>query len=152
MAYAYAIANRIDNANRVGHYGVRRNTAPRGTTVNAAATTTQKPIIGHCLRCRRALRVPTADGYGPKCRVMIRKARKAQVVSQYKAHLVAKAEELIEQGALIPLRGRHVFQVIASNGTDTYKTAPQGCTCAAGLKGKHVCYHRIAAHILSLAA
>lgn len=114
--------------------------------------TTTEPA--RCLRCHRVLRSAKscAAGYGPTCQRKVREAAKAEVVAQYKAHLVAKAEELIEQGALIPLRGRHVFQVIASNGTDTYKTAPQGCTCAAGLKGKHVCYHRIAAHILSLAA
>lgn len=107
-----------------------------------------------CLRCGRALRSAksVATGYGPTCQRKVREAARAQVVAQYKPQLVAKAEELIEQGGIIALRGRHVFQVVASNGTDTYKTAPQGCTCAAGLKGKHVCYHRIAAHILSLAA
>jgi hypothetical protein len=108
----------------------------------------------HCLRCRRVLRSAksVAAGYGPTCQRKVREAAKAEVVATYKPHLVAKAEELIEQGGLIPLRGGHIFQVVASNGTDTYKAARQGCTCAAGLKGKHVCYHRIAAHILSLAA
>lgn len=116
------------------------------------ATTTHQHT--NCLRCGRALRSPksTALGYGPTCQRKVREAAKAEVVAQYKAHLVTKAEELIEQGGIIALRGRNIFQVVASNGTDTYKTAPQGCTCAAGLKGKHVCYHRIAAHILSLAA
>jgi hypothetical protein len=119
--------------------------------MNAAATTHQHT---NCLRCGRALRSAKscAAGYGPTCQRKVREAAKAEVVSQYKPTLVAKAEELIEQGGIVALRGRRVFQVVASNGTDTYKAAPQGCTCAAGLKGKHVCYHRIAAHILSLAA
>lgn len=119
--------------------------------MNAAATTHQH---SNCLRCGRRLSSAksVAAGYGPTCTRKVKAAAKAQVVSQYKPTLVAKAEELIEQGGIIALRGHHVFQVVASNGTDTYKTAPQGCTCAAGVKGKYVCYHRIAAHILSLAA
>jgi hypothetical protein len=118
------------------------------------ATTTATHQHSNCLRCGRALRSAksVATGYGPTCTRKVKAAAKAEVVAQYKAHLVAKAEELIEQGGIIALRGRRVFQVVASNGIDTYKAAPQGCTCAAGLKGKHVCYHRIAAHILSLAA
>lgn len=111
-----------------------------------------KPITGHCLKCRRALRNPSPDGYGPKCRVMVRKARRAAVVAQYKPHLVEKAEELIEQGALIPLRGLRVFLAVSSDGSTAYKTHRAACTCPAGIKGAHVCKHRIAAHILSLAA
>lgn len=108
----------------------------------------------HCLRCGRALRSTksTALGYGPTCHRKVREAAKAEIVAQYKPTQVAKAEELIEQGGIVAIRGHRVFQVVASDGTTTYKTAPQGCTCAAGLKGKHVCYHRVAAHILSLAA
>jgi hypothetical protein len=119
--------------------------------MNTAATT---PQHSNCLRCGRKLTSAksVATGYGPTCTRKVKAAAKAEIVATYKPHLVAKAEELIEQGGLIPLRGGHVFQVVASNGIDTYKAARQGCTCAAGLKGKHVCYHRIAAHILSLAA
>ncbi|MFF5655240.1 hypothetical protein [[Kitasatospora] papulosa] len=111
-----------------------------------------KPITGHCLRCRRALRNPSTDGYGPKCRVMVRKARKAAVVAQYKPHQVEKAEELIEQGALVPLRGNHLFLAVSSDGSATYRTHRAACTCPAGIKGVHPCKHRIAAHIVSLAA
>jgi len=86
---------------------------------------TEKPVVGHCLRCGRALRNASIDGYGPKCRAMVRKAARAQVIAQYKAHQVAKAEELIEQGGLIPLRGRHVFLAASSDGsTTTAHTAP----------------------------
>ncbi|MFE3378756.1 SWIM zinc finger family protein [Streptomyces anulatus] len=118
-------------------------------TKNAAAA---KPVIGHCLRCGRALRVPTTDGYGPKCRVMVRKAARAEVVAQYKPHQVVKAEELLEQGGLIPLRARRVFLAVSSDGSTAYKAHRAACTCPAGIKGVHPCKHRIAAHILSLAA
>lgn len=108
----------------------------------------------NCLRCGRALRSAksTTTGYGPTCTRKVKAAAKAEIVAAHKPAVVAKAEELIEQGGIIPLRGRHVFAVVASNGVDTYKTAPQGCTCPAGVKGRYVCYHRVAAQILSLAA
>lgn len=117
--------------------------------MNAAATTHT-----NCLRCGRALRSAksTAAGYGPTCARKVREAARAEVVAQYKAHQVAKAEELIEQGGLIPLRGRHVFLAVSSDGSATYRTHRAACTCPAGIKGIHPCKHRIAAHILSLAA
>lgn len=117
-----------------------------------SSNSTAKPIIGHCLKCRRPLRNATTDGYGPKCRTAIRKARKAAVVAQYKPHQVAAAEELIETGALIPLRGLRVFLAVSSDGSTTYRTHRAACTCPAGIKGTHVCKHRIAAHLLGLAA
>lgn len=107
----------------------------------------------NCLRCGRRLTSlrSCAAGYGPTCHRKVRVAAKAQVVAQYKPHQIAKAEELIEQGALIPLRGS-VFLAVSSDGSTTYKTHRAACTCPAGLKGQHACKHRIAAHILSLAA
>lgn len=117
--------------------------------MNAAAATHT-----HCLRCGRALRATksTTTGYGPTCTRKVKAATKAHIIATHKPAAVAKAEELIEQGGIVALRGRHVFTVVASNGIDTYKTAPQGCTCPAGIKGRYVCYHRVAAQILSLAA
>ena len=107
----------------------------------------------HCLRCGRVLR--SADsvrtGYGPTCKRKVRAAAQAQVIAAHKPATVAKARELIEQGAIVPLRGRRVFTVVASNGIDTYKTAPQACTCPAGLRGRFVCYHRVAAQIVTAA-
>ncbi|MDN3056880.1 SWIM zinc finger family protein [Streptomyces sp. SRF1] len=119
------------------------------TTTTAKVT---KPIVGHCLKCRRPLRNASPDGYGPKCRVMVRKAARARVVAQYKPHQVAKAEELLEQGGLIPLRANRVFLAVSSDGSATYKVHRAACTCPAGIKGVHPCKHRIAAHIVSLAA
>jgi hypothetical protein len=108
----------------------------------------------NCLRCGRVLRSAKsiAAGYGPTCGRKIRTATKADAVTAHKPAAIEKARELIEQGGILPLRGRRVFTVISSDGTGTYKTAPSGCTCAAGIKGKYVCYHRVAATILSLAA
>jgi hypothetical protein len=118
--------------------------------MNAAATTQQHT---NCLRCGRALRSArsTATGYGPTCTRKVRAAARAEVVAQFKPAQVAKAQELIETGAIVPLRARRIFTVISSDGTATYKTAPQACTCPAGLKGRYVCYHRIAAQIVTAA-
>lgn len=115
--------------------------------MTAAATTT------HCLRCRRVLRSAKsiATGYGPTCTRKVRAAAKTELITAYKPQQIAKAQELIEQGGIIPLRARHIFTVISSDGTNSYKTAPQACTCPAGLKGKFVCYHRIAAQIVTAA-
>ena len=113
-------------------------------------TTTKQ---ANCLRCGRVLRSTksVAAGYGPTCARHIRKATTTQA-SAHKPAAIAKAVELIEQGGILPLRGRRVFTVISSDGTATYKTAPAACTCPAGIRGRHICYHRVAAQILALAA
>lgn len=118
--------------------------------MNAAATTHQHT---NCLRCGRALRSlkSTTSGYGPTCTRKVRESARAEVIATHKPAQVAKAVELIEQGGIIPLRARRIFTVISSDGTASYKTAPQACTCPAGLKGRFVCYHRIAAQIVTAA-
>lgn len=100
----------------------------------------------HCLRCGRTLRTAKsqAAGYGAKCAAKVRKA--PVDTADYKAHQVASARELIEDGAIIPLRSV-VFIAVSTDGTETYKTAPTGCTCPAGLKGSR-CYHQLAARML----
>lgn len=120
----------------------------KATSTHQAATTHET----RCLKCHRLLRCPSPDGYGPKCRAKLRRAARNTELTQYKETLLAKAVELIEQGGLVPLRKNRVFTVSSSDGTTTYKAARQGCTCPAGIKGRYVCYHRIAAHIVSLAA
>ena len=109
--------------------------------MNAAATTHI-----HCLRCGRTLRSAKsqATGYGPTCARHIRHA--AVDTTDYKAHQITSARELIEDGAIIPLRSV-VFIAVSTDGTETYKTAPTGCTCPAGLKGTR-CYHQLAARML----
>lgn len=105
-----------------------------------------------CLRCHRTLRsaASIARGYGRTCQARITAAAK---LAAHKPAQVEKAQELIADGGLILLRrGRNrVFQVVASNGVDRYLTAPQACTCKAGLRGVSVCYHRIAAQLVSAA-
>lgn len=114
------------------------------------ATTTH---TAKCLGCGRKLTSAKsiAAGYGPTCSAR-RKARITvaleAVRSAHKPHLVEKAVEIITLGAILPLRGNRIFAVVSSDGTATYRTAPQACNCAAGLKAKHVCSHRIAAEIL----
>ena len=111
--------------------------------MNAAATTTTHT---NCLRCGRTLTSARsmATGYGPKCAAHIRHS--TVDLADYKAHQVASAKELIEDGAIIPLRSV-VFIAVSTDGTETYKTAPTGCTCPAGLKGSR-CYHQLAARML----
>ncbi|UQA95654.1 SWIM zinc finger family protein [Streptomyces halobius] len=115
--------------------------------MNAKTTKTAENVT-RCLKCRRVLRNASPDGYGPKCRKKVRAAARAEVVAQYKPHQVAKAQELLEQGGLIPLRANRVFLAVSSDGSATYKTHRAACTCPAGIKGLHPCKHRIAAHIL----
>ena len=109
--------------------------------MNAAATTHHHT---NCLRCGRTLRRPSRDGYGPKCRAKIRNT--AVDLTDYKPHQITSARELIEDGAIIPLRSI-VFRAVSTDGTETYKTAPTGCTCPAGTKGSR-CYHQLAARML----
>ena len=109
--------------------------------MNAAATTHQHT---NCLRCGRTLRVPSPDGYGPKCRAHIRNA--PVDLTDYKPHQITSARELIEDGAIIPLRSV-VFIAVSTDGTETYKTAPTACSCPAGVKGSR-CYHSLAARLL----
>ncbi|MEU1815174.1 hypothetical protein ABZ543_08245 [Streptomyces roseifaciens] len=119
--------------------------------MNATDTTTDT----RCLRCGRRLRNDSPDGYGPKCRRRVRTATRSNELSQYKPHLVEKAIELLEQGGLIPLRNtgkNRVFLAASSDGSTAYRTAVAACTCPAGLKAAHMCKHRIAAHVVELAA
>ncbi|MDX2702161.1 DUF6011 domain-containing protein [Streptomyces sp. PA03-6a] len=99
----------------------------------------------NCLRCGRTLTSAKsrATGYGPTCAAKIRHANAG---TDFKPHQIASARELIADGAIIPLRSV-VFLTVSTDGTETYKTAPTGCTCPAGLKGSR-CYHQLAARLL----
>ncbi|KAF2774640.1 DUF6011 domain-containing protein [Streptomyces sp. OM5714] len=100
----------------------------------------------NCLRCGRTLTSlkSQATGYGPTCARHIRRA--AADLADYKPHQIASARELIEDGAIVPLRSI-VFITVSTDGTETYRTAPTACTCKAGLKGSR-CYHQLAARLL----
>lgn len=101
-----------------------------------------------CTRCHRPLRSAASitRGMGRTC---AKRTRQANAVKDIKPATIAKAVELIEQHGIVAIRGRRIFQVVSSDGTATYKTAPHACTCTAGLKGRHVCYHRAAALMLA---
>ncbi|MFI0236339.1 DUF6011 domain-containing protein [Streptomyces sp. NPDC016845] len=106
-------------------------------------TTTEQ---ARCLHCHRILTSAKsiALGYGPRC---ARKIRNAAVdTSDYKAHQIASARELIADAAIIPLRSV-VFLAVSTDGTETYRSTPTACTCPAGLKGAR-CYHQLAARLL----
>ncbi|GGZ23555.1 hypothetical protein GCM10010387_15940 [Streptomyces inusitatus] len=106
-----------------------------------------------CLKCHRILRCPSPDGYGPKCRAKVRRAR-ANATGHH-AWQVTKAVELLELGALVPLR-RHrsrtqIFLTVSDDGSEVYRTAASGqCNCPAGLRGTR-CYHVAAAAIVAAA-
>ena len=106
-------------------------------------TTTDQTRCLHCHRILTSAR-SIALGYGPRC---ARKIRNAAVdLTDYKAHQVQSARELIEDGAIIPLRSV-IFIAVSTDGTETYKTAPTACSCPAGVKGSR-CYHQLAARML----
>lgn len=115
---------------------------------------TATQTTARCLRCSRVLRSvkAVADGMGRTCKAKV--AAAAQTIEAKPAQ-VAKAQELIADGGIIAIRGRRAFRTVSTDGTRTYLTAPQTCTCAAGLKSERadqrVCFHRIAASILAAA-
>ncbi|MEV6833499.1 DUF6011 domain-containing protein [Streptomyces sp. NPDC051133] len=100
----------------------------------------------HCLRCGRPLTSAKsqAAGYGPTC---ARHIRRAQVeLTDYKAHQVASAIDLIEDGAIVLIRDQ-VFAAVSTDGTETHLVHPAACNCKAGLRGTR-CYHQLAARML----
>ncbi|WP_086859799.1 hypothetical protein [Streptomyces milbemycinicus] len=104
---------------------------------------------GRCLKCRRPLRKLSLDGYGPKCRAKLR--RNARQDATNPKWQVAKALELLELGAVIPLRQNRIFLVVADDGTEVYRTAATGqCNCPAGLRSVR-CYHAVAAEWVAAA-
>lgn len=111
--------------------------------MNAAATTHHHT---NCLRCGRTLRTAKsqAAGYGAKCAAKVRHS--AIDTSDYKPHQIASAQELIEDGAIILIRG-NVFAAVSTDGTETHLVHPAACNCKAGLKGTR-CYHQLAARLL----
>lgn len=73
-------------------------------------------------------------------------------LDDFKPNQVDRARELIEQGAILPATRPGMFTAVSSDGTTTYLVHRAGCDCPAGARGKHQCYHRCAAAILTAAA
>lgn len=102
----------------------------------------------NCKRCGRKISSATsvARQMGAHCARMDRIER---ALAEYKAEQVAKAMELIEDGAILPsLKRKLFFTAVSADGTSTYLVHPKACTCPAGLKSR-ACYHRIAAIALA---
>lgn len=111
---------------------------------------TKTQTTATCRRCHATLKSAksVANGIGPVCAKRERQEHAVHAAG-YKAAAIEKARQLIADKAIVPIRGRRVFQVVASNGTDRYLTSPQACNCPAGIKGKYACYHRAAATLLA---
>ncbi|WP_434593338.1 hypothetical protein [Streptomyces sp. A5-4] len=113
----------------------------------SAPTSTDHPA--RCLKCRRILRRPSPDGYGPKCRAKFRKAARTAPPAAYQPWQIAKAMELLEFGGLVPLRANRIFLTVSDDGSEVYRTAATGqCNCPAGLRSVR-CYHGAAAHLVN---
>jgi hypothetical protein len=110
-----------------------------------ATVVTVKPRR-NCTRCGRPLTGArsVALGCGPVCD---RKVRAEAAAADAKPEQVAKALELLADGGVETLRPGRVWLVVASNGVDRYRTAPTGCTCPAGVRGR-ACYHQLAVGLL----
>lgn len=108
-----------------------------------------------CHRCGRRLTsaASVARGYGRTCRARVREAAKVVDLTAYKAFQLAKAEELIEQGGVVPTSRPALYLAVSSDGTARYMVdaAEGSCSCPAGDKGRR-CYHLLAADILTAAA
>lgn len=107
----------------------------------------------HCLSCGRPLRSADsqARGRGRYCAAKLRRATQLADLRDYKPAQVEAARELIEDAAILPLRGRRIYQSVSSDGTELYLTAVTGhCNCPAGLRGTR-CYHTAAARMLAAA-
>lgn len=109
----------------------------------------------NCHRCGRRLTssASVARGYGRTCRAKVREAAKVVDLTEYKAFQAAKAEELIEQGGIVPTARPALYLAVSSDGTSRYMVdaTEHSCSCPAGDKGRR-CYHLLAADILTAAA
>jgi len=106
-----------------------------------------------CLRCGRKL--TRSIGYGPRCMAKIRAAALAEARAGFTAGQQAKADELIRDGGLVPVRSTArngtLYRAVSAEGDTTYLVTPHGCSCMAGVRGRR-CYHKLAATVLGIAS
>jgi Family of unknown function (DUF6011)/SWIM zinc finger len=107
----------------------------------ATQTATKCQSCGRILTSTKSI----AAGRGPVCQAKIAAAAKASTAAPA---LVAKAIELIEDGALVHWT-RNLFLAVSTDGTVAYEVdaAAGSCTCPAGVHGRP-CYHVLAARIV----
>ena len=121
--------------------------------------TTTDTHEARCLRpgCGRVLKSAksVAAGYGPVCARKIREAALAEAREGFTEAQQAKAEELIRDGGLVPVRATarngNLFRAVSSKGDATYLVTAHGCGCRAGVQGRR-CYHLLAARTLAIAS
>lgn len=108
----------------------------------------------HCLAagCARKLTSPVSRsrGYGHGCWRKLRLARSVArdvLSAAYTADQLDKADELIEDAALVPAAIAGYFFAVSSDGTEFYLTSAEICSCLAS----KACCHRAAA-TMTLAA
>lgn len=119
------------------------------STVIVMRNTTATPADEHrCLRCGRSLRV--SQGYGPRCAAKIRKAAVDAARAGFTADQQAKADELIRDGGLAPVRmtarNGMLFRAVSSRGDETYLCCANGCAC----KSRRGCYHMLSAKVVGI--
>ncbi|HEY2086623.1 MAG TPA: DUF6011 domain-containing protein [Mycobacterium sp.] len=113
-----------------------------------------------CLRpgcCRKLTSAKSlAAGYGPVCLRKIRAAAVEQARADFTADQQAKADELIRDGGIVPLRmtarNGMLFRAVSSRGDETYLVTAGACNCPGGLRSKRPCYQQLAARVLSVAS
>jgi len=117
--------------------------------------TNGEPNETRCLRCGRRLTATSGAAYGPKCAAKIRQAAIAEAREGFTAEQQAKADELIRDGGLVPVRATarngNLFRAVSSKGDATYLVTAHGCGCRAGVQGRR-CYHLLAARTLAIAS
>ena len=98
----------------------------------------------HCLRpgCGRRLysAASRSRGYGSGCWRRIRAARKLAELAVFTAKQIEQARELIEDAALIPAAVAGYFLAVSTDGSETYLTSAEICSCLANRE----CYHMAA--------
>jgi len=70
-------------------------------------------------------------------------------ITDFKPAAIDKARELIAAGGILPTSRPGIYTAVSSDGAVTYLVHRCGCSCPAGARGKHLCYHRAAVAILT---
>lgn len=104
------------------------------------------------IRCQRCGRKIKRGPYGEKYARMIRKAALDTARAGFTADQQAKADELIRDGGLVPVRmtarNGMLFRAVSSRGDETYLVCAAGCSC----KARRSCYHQLGATVLGITA
>lgn len=96
-----------------------------------------------CVRCGCSLRASSSvkRGYGPTCVSYLHNAPDNADLSEFHPWQADKASELLEACGLVPTDHPNVYRAVSSDGSRTYLSTTDGCTCKAG-QHRVPCYHR----------